>query len=249
MTVRRIRRRRPPATARLRPFWLLLVALGGVAVALAYVVLRLPALRPRTIVVTGNAVVSREAILARAEIDAQHNMWLQNVKAIAARVETIPYIADVEVHRRPPGTMILAVTERVPFAVLTYGSDRVLVDRTLRVLGPAQAASRLPVLAAAFSPDLAPGAFVADPAIEALRDDEEALAAANVDASRLWHDKYGDLVVELRGGVRVLLGDERDAQKKIPLVNPILQQVGRTGRGIATIDLRAPTTPVVVYRK
>jgi len=48
-------------------------------------------------------------------------------------------------------------------------------------------------------------------------------------------------------GVQLLLGDDEDLARKIALIGPILSQTA--GRRIAAIDLRAPGTPVVVYRR
>jgi cell division septal protein FtsQ len=90
---------------------------------------------------------------------------------------------------------------------------------------------------------------ISEPAIIELRNDEEALVNARLGVSSLEHDKFGDLVVTLHDGIRVLFGDGSDLAQKIPLVEPILTQVGRAGRPIAAIDLRAPKTPVVEYKK
>jgi hypothetical protein len=47
----------------------------------------------------------------------------------------------------------------------------------------------------------------------------------------------------------VLLGDDEDIEKKIALIDPILAQTAKAGRHVATLDLRAPNTPVVVYKE
>lgn len=246
-TVRK-RRRESPAR-RVRPFWLLFV-LGLVLLGIgAYAFAAWPALRPHTIVVEGNRVVPKQEVLAQARVALDRNLWLQNTAEMRKRIETIPYVDRVRVSRRPPSTIVFAITERMPYAVLRSGDEAVLVDRQLRVLAPfdSDAGRGLPVFVVGPAPTLDAGSFVTDPAIIALRDDEVALLAAHIAPAMLMHDKFGDLVATLRDGVRLLLGDETDLAKKIPLVDPILTQVGRAGRPIAAIDLRAPTAPVVVY--
>ena len=47
-------------------------------------------------------------------------------------------------------------------------------------------------------------------------------------------------------GVQLLLGDDEDLTRKIALIGPILSQTAK--KKITAIDLRAPATPVVVYR-
>lgn len=253
MTVskQRIKRQKPSAAARLRPFWLLVVALVVALLAGVAALLILPVMVPRTIDVTGNHIVSSAEILSRAQIDRHRNMWAQNTKAIAQRVESIPYVGEVFIHRRPPETMIVEITERQPYAVVTLGNDqRVEVDRDLRILDSAPPANvHIPELLAKAAPSAKPGDFLKDPQLVALRDDSVALAEAGVIGARFSHDRFGDLDVVLPNGIQLWLGEESELAKKIPLVNPILHQVGRAGKPIAAIDLRAPSTPIVVYRK
>jgi hypothetical protein len=61
-------------------------------------------------------------------------------------------------------------------------------------------------------------------------------------------DRYGGLVVTVHGGLRLMLGDQSDMERKLTLAGEILKQiVTRRGR-VAAIDLRAPSAPVLVYR-
>jgi len=244
------RRRKKTAVARLRPFWFLVLLLFAVATFGAYFLATWPALRPHAIVVEGNHVVTRDAILDAARIDVHTNAWLQNTRAMTQRIEAIPYVDVASVHRRPPSTFVIDVTERVPFARLVTADGVVIVDRTLRALQALEPSfGGLPAFVDKTLSEPHLGATVTEPELIALRDDEEALANARLAAISLEHDKFGDLVVTLHDGVRVLFGDESDLAKKIPLVEPILTQVGKSGRSISAIDLRAPKTPVVVYKK
>lgn len=250
MSPKPVRRRRPGAASRLRPFWFLLVLLLALVALGTYALVTWPALRPHAIDVSGNHVVSREAIVGAARVDMQTNLWLQNTRAIEQRIDAIPYVATARIHRIPPATMRIDVTEREPYAVIRVRGASIVVDRDLRALQEATPALRmLPVLEA---PDLtAPqiGAFATKAPLPALRDDLVALEKAQIVPARLAHDRFGDAVATLRNGIQVLFGDESDLAKKIPLVDPILEQVARKGRPIAVLDLRAPSTPVVVYKK
>jgi len=243
----RPRRRKPTPAARVRPFWLLIVAIVVLLVIGGALLVVLPVMRPRTVIVTGNSSVGRDAVLRAAAVDGEANMWIQNTRAMAQRIEALPNVWRAAVHRRPPETIVIDVTERVPFALVETVQGRVVVDKELRVLDLPEPAG-LPVFALAAVTAPAPGGFINDAGARLLRDDASALEAAHVDAVSYDHDKYGDLDVRLRNGVRVLFGDETEMQKKIPLVQPILDQVGRAGKPISAIDLRAPGTPIVVYR-
>ncbi|MHB8145164.1 MAG: hypothetical protein ACYDEW_05965, partial [Vulcanimicrobiaceae bacterium] len=96
--------------------------------------------------------------------------------------------------------------------------------------------------------NLVDGTFLRGRRDERMRKDYAQLVAGHVIVTRLWFGHFGGLVAALRGGVDVLFGNDDDLQKKIPLVDPILSQLGRGGRAIRVIDLRAATTPVVEYR-
>lgn len=243
------RRRKASPGARLRPFRgliaLVVLALAGGAAFLAL----WPGFVPKHLVVSGNEIVSRGEIVAAAGVSDKINMWLQNPGAIAARIERIPYIATAHVHRIPPTTMSLAVSERKPFAVVHSGSAVVLVDHDLRVLQPAQDdPPALPQFVIKSGAALEAGSFLTDPASLAMRDDYDAMIAAHVVPTELSFDRFGGLVADVRGGVRILLGDDNDLAKKLALVDPILAQVVRKERRVAAVDLRAPNTPVVVYK-
>jgi cell division protein FtsQ len=223
---------------------ILVLAAGAVLFA------RWPALRPRNVEVGATTVVSRDDVLAKAAIDPGVNIWLQNTGAMRQRIETIPYVKEAFITRVPPADVHITIVERAPYAVLVSGTMQALADHDLRVLGPVQPNdATLPRFTLAQPLPGGPGTFVTDSATLSLRADNDALAAAHVDAATLAHDTYGDLIVTLHNGIRVLFGEERELTKTIPLVKPILDQVGRKGRPIDAIDLRAAATPVVVYKK
>ena len=242
------RRSKSSATARLRPFWALITLGVAVAGALAFFCVTWSGFSPSTVIVGGNKVVPRAEIVERAAVSTHLNLWLQNPRAIAARVETIPYVARADVHRLPPATISIWVAERTPFAIAQAGGGDVLVDRSLRVLGPAPAGTTLPILAFGNVAVPAAGAFFTQERATALRDDYEALVAAHVVPRRLSFDRFGGLVAKMSDGIEILLGDDADLSTKLRLVDPILSQIVRNQRRVAAVDLRAPGTPVLVYK-
>jgi cell division protein FtsQ len=246
------RRRRPSPVRRLQPFWLLWIVALGIGVAAATFLTSWSALYPHTVDVVGNRVVSRDEILARASIDYQKNMWLQNASAMGSRIDAIPYIATASVHRRLPDTLVIYVTERVPYAFLDAGGSRAIVDHELRVLQdgvPAALSTGLPSFRIRAAQPLAPGTFVTDASAQTLRANADALLSAHLDPATLELDRFGDVTVRLRNGIYVLLGDQEKMDEKVRLIEPILTQVDRGKRPVVAIDLRAVNTPVVVYGK
>lgn len=241
----RPRRRKKSAASRLRPFLLLLFFVAAGVGAAAYYGASWPGFRPAAVRVSGNRVVDSREILARAAIAPDRNVWLQNMRAAAARVKTIPYIDGAWIHRTPPAGVSIVVTERQPAAVLQTPAGQVLIDRRLRVLGPVTAgAQALPrIKANAAVP--APGATVHDASVARLLADAQTLLAAHVAVSAVYFDRFGDVDATMRSGIELLLGSDADIAAKSAMVAPILSQAGAGGRKIAAIDLRAPKTPVV----
>lgn len=233
----------------MRPFWLpiaLVALIGSMAAGFA---LTWSGFEPKNVVVMGNRIVPRDEILARARVSPNVNMWLQSTRAMAARVEAIPFVEWAGVYRVPPTTIVVRVSERKPFAVVLTGGESAVVDRNLRVLTLGAANSSLPRLVLpASEPALLPGAFLRDARATGLRDDYEAMIAAHVVPLQLEYDRYDGLVATVRGGVRLLLGDDAGLAQTLPLVDPILAQVVRKQRRVAAVDLRAPRTPVIVFK-
>jgi len=242
------RRRKHSKIARIRRFWILIaVGLAGVFAALG-VAASWPGFDPSEIVVTGNHRVGRSEILQRAAIARNVSIWLQSPRTIAARIETIPYIGTAAVHRIPPSKIRIAVSERVPFAMLRSGAQTVLVDRNLRVLSAAPGAASGPLLVVAPGLDLSPGTAVNARAAVELRDAYEKMSGSRVVPAQLGFDRFGGLVVTTSDGLQLLLGGQSDLAQKLRLADAILRQVVVSARRVAAIDLRAPGTPVLVYR-
>jgi cell division septal protein FtsQ len=239
-------RRKKSTTAGLRRFWIafaFVLALAGVG---AYLAATWPALYPRRIVVAGNRVVPSDQILAAAAIDRRRNLWLQNSHAIAARVEAIPFVYRVWVHRRLPADATIVVTERVPYAVVRVAGATLLVDRALRVLAVDGPGNALPTIVSKLATVPDAGGYLRDASVRELADDLQALESANVDVREVALDRYGGLVATRPDGTDILLGDDDNLAQKIVLIAPIESQTA-SGRKVRTIDLREAGTPVVVY--
>jgi cell division protein FtsQ len=243
------KRRQPTRAARMRPYWILWLLAFAVVVGILYFLATWDALKPHSVTVQGNKLVGTEAILAQAAVDPQKNMWLQNVGEIQKRVESIPYIDLARVHRFLPANIVIEVLERTPVAVVEGKNGSFLVDERERVLQEAPDAVKLPKLEMPSTVVPKIGGFFYDDDVTHSLNDMGAIESAHIEVGSLTHDKYGDLSVAMRNGVTVLFGDEADIDKKISLIQPILDQVAKQKKSIATIDVRAPSAPIVIYKK
>jgi cell division protein FtsQ len=219
------------------------VALGALGVAATW-----PGFNPKHIAVRGNRQVGSREILVHAAINPRVSIWLQNTRAIEARVAAIPYIARAAVHRIPPASIVIAVTERTPFAMLLSGDDAAVVDRNMRVLTLDAPDEPLPEFVIDPGASLVPGAFVRTHQALALRDAYDAVTGRGIVPAQLSLDRFGGLVVTMPGGLRLLFGSENDMGGKVRLAQAILAQVVGHQSRVAAVDLRAPAAPVLVYR-
>lgn len=242
------RRRRLSTAARLRPFWVLIalaVALGGGAVAYA---VAWPGFYPSAVRVSGNHAVGADEIVASAGVLGHVNVWLQNTAAMQKRIEALPDILTARVHRIPPAVVAIDVVERTPFARVRSGTATATIDNDLRVLSPGTPAPALPEFAVSPGLSLVPGSFLTDPHVRRLHAVYTALDAAHVAVLRLGFDRFGGVIATLPDGVAVLLGEQEPLASTVGLIAPILAQGARQPRAIKALDLRAPNTPVIVYR-
>ncbi|HEY6484914.1 MAG TPA: FtsQ-type POTRA domain-containing protein [Candidatus Cybelea sp.] len=248
MSYARARRTKRSPASRVRPFWVLL-ALAGIAVAGALGFFATwPGFDLAHVTVSGNRKVTTSEILLAARISVNRSIWLENTGAIAARIGRIPYVESASIHRLPPASLAIVVRERVPIAILQVDDDTAVVDRSLRVLEEPASAQTLPVFSLSTTLTLTPGEFVTSKDALELRDAYETLSGKGTKVTALSLDRYGDLTAELPGGVRLLLGAPENLEKKIALAGAIISQTGRGQRKISALDLRAPNTPVIVYR-
>jgi cell division septal protein FtsQ len=239
-----VARRKKSAAARVRPFWILLVLVGAIVALGGYYAATWPGFRAHHIVVIGNRRVPTKLIVARADIHPRINIWLQNMGAAADRIARIPDVGAVTVGRGFPASVNIVVHERIPFAVIRSAGRSAVVDSQLRVL-----TVRTPNPLPQFNVNVAlppAGGYIKDERALRIRDDYEKLTDANVVVVSLSYDKFGDLIAQTPRGVRILLGDDEDLQRKVALIGPILSQTAK--KKIAAIDLRAPNTPVVSYK-
>jgi cell division protein FtsQ len=110
-------------------YWLLalgLLALGG----LVWMVGFTSVLGVRAVEVTGASIAGSEQVRAVAAVVDGTPLARVDTDAVADRVRSLPSVADVDVGRSWPSTLTIAVTERVPVAVVASGGEFLVVDAT-----------------------------------------------------------------------------------------------------------------------
>lgn len=152
-------------------------------------------------------------------------------EAARTRIETIAWVQTAHVERRLPGTILVRIEERRPFAIWQNNTRFVIIDREGRVVaadgldqfGP------LPLL-------VGPGADSAGPALHDILK-REAEVADRVQAMVRIHERRWNL--RLHNGTDVLLPEGAEAAA-IQRLAELQREARLLDRPLAAIDLRLP---------
>jgi cell division protein FtsQ len=249
VSVRPLRRRtRTTLWTKLRMFWIFIVTGVVVAVVAGYYVETRPEFHIRSITVSGNRVVTAHDVIAAAAIPFDANVWTMNTSAIRQRIEAIPFVKTVQVRRRFPADVELAITEREPTACIQTNSGSLTIDAQRRVLATTCLTGELPQYRLAVGGDTQAGAFLADANVARVQHDVGVFTAAGLGVRSIWFDRFGSLEAITPDGLFLRCGDDADLASKLQLVGPILDATKKRLQSVEAIDLRAPETPVVTYR-
>lgn len=155
-----------------------------------------------------------------------------SVEAARANIERIQWVASATVERRLPGTIVVHLTERRPFAVWQHDGRFVLIDRegqTVTDSDVASFASQLPLVVGNGAPAAAAAlidALTAQPDIFA-----RVTAAVRV-GERRWN-------LRLNNGIDVLLPEGEDV-KALARLAELQEAHALLDRPLQAVDLRLP---------
>ena len=202
--------------------------------ALAWVVFATSVFAVREVRVTGSAIAPPEQVRSTAEVTLGTPLARIDVDAVRARVRALPSVADVDVHRAWPSTLVIAVVERRPVAAVPAADGYLLVDAEAV---PFQSVARPPAGLAVVRVD-SPGP--SDPSTRAALSVLAALTPElRAKLSAVVAESPVRIHLELTGGRTVIWGDARDGATKARVATALLGQSGRT------IDVSAPEVATV----
>ncbi len=95
----------------------------------------------REIAIHGLSYLDERTVLAQSGISADGNVFAVDERAIARRIEELPFVERCDVRRVYPDTIALHIQERVPAASLHTGAHTYEIDRSgvvLREYAPAE---------------------------------------------------------------------------------------------------------------
>ena len=262
MDVRILQRRREVrrAGARRRRRTVLTVVLLLLGVAGAVGITRSPLFAITAVRVEGVRPAEAEVVKEAARVAKGQNLMSADLDDALARTKTLPWVADAQVRRVPPSTVVIEVRPRKPVAILAGASGQWLVDRTGVVIAEAgtQALPRIDM-----SSDVPPtvGSPIQDLAAQNALDLYEALPP-DMQSALLAVEAVGPRTVRVQVALRrladppgykkgrvvwVRMGGAGDVGEQVMVLRALLAQRRAAGDAIPSeIDVRVPGNPVVI---
>ena len=206
----------------------LLLVLAGLA---AWLLLGTGVLGVRAVEVTGTARLDAATVRAAAAVEPGTPLARLDTAAVARRVSALPVVRSVEVSRRWPRTVTIAVRERQPAAVQQRGPSYALVDRSGVAFDTVdRRPPGLPLVSApvdAGPPALRAALDVLDDLPPGVRDDVRQVRAASPDR----------VEIELTRGRTVRWGSAERGARKAAVLAVLLERRARV------YDVSAPDAP------
>jgi cell division protein FtsQ len=235
---RRIEVKREAGRKRLRVVLGAIVAF--VVIGTGYLTVESPLLDVDHIRVTGVQHLDAAAVERAAGVQPGAPLLRADTRAVAARIEALPWVASAKVSRALPATLRITVTERVPVAwvrrddahvVLLAADGTAIVDTDAPPAGLVEirGARRIPATGARLTPARAAGAAAAMPPELAAR-----VVAVDVTADAT--------TLVLGGGAEVRLCTATDLAAKGAAAVAVMQQLG--DRSFSYVDVCVPQSPV-----
>jgi cell division protein FtsQ len=202
----------------------------------------------KSITVTGNSRLTDTEIILGSGIHLNQSIFMVRGRRIEAGLKKYPWLAEVRTVKKYPDTVELLVRERVPFGVLTYHGNGLLIaeDGMILQLVDDDQQTPLPRITGIKLGAVKIGRMIADPdlatAIRILK-----LAGPQI-AKAILEVNMADYTLQYRHPKRkevlaVLLGDAQELERKIYNLKAILTHLSEA---LVEIDLRSPDLPTVL---
>ncbi len=231
---------------RRRRRWLMAATAVTALLAGGLAALHSPLFAATSVTIQGGAGIARAEVLDISGLQRRPPLIDVDTTVMERRIEQIPRVASAVVMLHWPTGVQIVLTERQPVAVAPLPGGRggfAVLDSSGRVLSTSLSRpAGLPEVVGV-GPVGIPGTSLHEQAGELLTAAASLTAELVPQVDEVGRDQAGDLVLALASGPIALLGDDSALQQKLISLVTLLQKADL--HGIATIDLRAPGSPVL----
>lgn len=124
---------RTPVKWRLFAIFLFLVLLAPAPWLARMAASKLEFFHLRSVLVEGTRYLTPEMVMERLALDTMRSVW-DDPRPLLARLRSMPLVADAEISRRLPGTLVVRIREKVPVAFARSPRGMEAVDTAGNVL-------------------------------------------------------------------------------------------------------------------
>ncbi|CAN5449271.1 FtsQ-type POTRA domain-containing protein [soil metagenome] len=211
--------------------WTIVLALVGAALGL--ILYLTPLMSARDIVVVGTGAVTRDEVVAVAEVKDGTPLLQINTDVVAEKVAAIRRVASARVQREYPSTLRITIVERIPIAVKDFPDGPHLYDRDGVDFATGPAPLTLPYLDVE---NPGPGDLPTQAALAVLTALRSEVAGQ---VGRVAAPSVSSITLTLTDGRVVVWGTEERTQEKADKLAALLTQPGQT------YDVSSPDLPTV----
>ena len=234
------------------------VVLAAIIVAiLSGFILSLPVWKTSNVRVVGNSLLTESKIINTANIPMGENISLIDLDDVSKNFAGIIQIKDIRIRRKLPGTIVIDIKERSPFAIAVIGAGTSLIDDEGYIiakqnLGPSAAGkdiAKYPVIRGIDKKTLENGnrlnsadrAFIRA-ALNSFSNSSD-FGTVQMDIS-----KRDDIIIYIEDILKVKIGDTGGVEKKMKVVKALLGSIKDKWTKAVYMDVKVPDSPVIKFK-
>lgn len=217
----------------------------------------LPVWRIRKLEIIGNNYVSNEKISSIAKIRMEENIFLLDKEEVSGRFADIIQIKRVSVKRKYPGTVVIDITERKPFAIAVIGDKATLIDDEGFIIAKQSLDSsiyksdiaKLPVVRGISVRSLEEGRRIGRLDRTFMRNTIDILSRS-LDTGKIQIElnNADGIVIYVDDILKAKIGGAGDIEKKITALAAMFNSVKDKVQKIAYMDVSVPDSPVIKFK-
>ena len=207
-------------------------------IGVMFALLLLPCFNIKYIDTVGNEKVTHALLTEKSTVEYGENIFKLNIKKGKKQIQQIPYVETVKIRRQLPDIVFIEIEERKPIAALSAGDGFALIDKECRILEKVPE-TNVPLIEG-LDVKITEGEYLNSQVSEFVANFKRLtqLLADKTIKDRITNytvDKNNNITFVIDGSKSVILGEEKNIEYKLLLLEAAVNELPPTQKGI--IDL------------
>jgi cell division protein FtsQ len=239
-------------------WYIIWIFIGALLIALITgLILSLPVWRLSDVQVEGTKYFPVEKIISVAAIPANENIFQIDTDEIHKKLSAIVQFREVRVNRRLPGTILIRIKERAPFAVVLIDNIPSLIDEDGYILARKSLATSiysadiegLPAIRGIKGSMLEKGKRLGETDRAFIKDSLNLLKRfLNTNSIQVEVGDRSDITIYIEDIIKVRIGSAEDIDRKVKVLSVLLDHSKDKLDKLKYIDVRLPDEPVIRFK-